>query len=87
MSAATFFKGFNIPIEDKSLIVITKDIKEGKYRQEVQKVTALFQASNLDEAEAAKKSLPAFTPSATYKGGRKPEYVTSYSHFIVLDLD
>lgn len=87
MSAATIFKGFNIPVEDKSLIVITKDIKEGKYREEVQKVTALFRSGNLDEAETAKKSLMAFTPSATYKGGRKPEYVTRYSHYIVLDLD
>ena len=35
----------------------------------------------------AKKSLPAFTPSGKFVGGRKLEFLTEYSKFIILDID
>ena len=35
----------------------------------------------------AKKSLPAFTPSGKFVGGRKLDFLTEYSKFIILDID
>lgn len=87
MASATIFRGFNNPVENKSLVLLTKDIKEGKYRQEVERVTQLVTAGNLDEADKLKKQLPAFTPSGTFDGGRKLEFLVQYSQYIVLDLD
>lgn len=87
MASSTIFKQFNIPIEDKSLIVITKEIIEGKYKTEVEQVRAAVQAGNKEEADKLKKQLLAFTPSATFSGGRKMEHFVSYSQFIILDID
>lgn len=73
-----------MPVADKSLILITKEITEGKYKAEVEQVRS---AGNKEEADRLKKQLPAFTPSATFKGGRKLEHLVSYSQFIILDFD
>jgi hypothetical protein len=87
MASATIFKGFNNPIENKSLIILTKEIQEGKYKDQVEKVTELATQGNKEEADKLKKMLPAFTPSGTFQGGRKLEYLDQYSQFIILDLD
>jgi VirE N-terminal domain. len=87
MASSTIFKQFNIPIADKSLILITKDIREGKYKAEVEQVRSAIQVGKKDEADRLKKQLPAFTPSATFQGGRKMEHLVSYSQFIILDFD
>jgi hypothetical protein len=87
MASATIFKGFNNPTENISLIILTNQIKDGKYKEEVQKVTALASQGNKEEADKLKKQLLAFTPSGTFEGGRKLEYLTMYSQFIILDLD
>jgi len=87
MASATIFKGFNNPIENKSLIILTKEIQEGKYKDEVRKVTELATQGKKEEADKLKKMLPAFTPSGTFQGGRKLEYLEQYSQFIILDLD
>jgi hypothetical protein len=87
MASATIFKGFNNPIENKSLIILTKEIHDGRYKDEVRKVTELATQGNKEEADKLKKMLPAFTPSGTFKGGRKLEYLDQYSQFIILDLD
>lgn len=87
MSVATIFKGFKNPVENKSLIILTKEIKEGKYKEQVIQVTQLATQGNKEEADKLKKLLPAFTPSGTFEGGRKLEYLIQYSQFIILDLD
>lgn len=87
MSVASIFKGFNNPVENKSLIILTKEIKEGKYKDQVEKVTELASQGNKEEADKLKKLLPAFTPSGTFEGGRKLEFLKQYSQFIILDLD
>lgn len=87
MASATIFKGFNNPLENKSLIILTKEIKEGKYKDEVQRVTALARQGKKEEADKLKKQLLAFTPSAIFEGGRKLEYLKQYSQYIILDLD
>jgi hypothetical protein len=45
-------------------------------------------AENKTEAyNKAKKSLPAFTPSGKFVGGRKLEFLADYSNCIILDID
>lgn len=87
MATATIFKGFNNPVENRSLTLVTKDIQEGRYKQEIETLRRTISQGNKEEADNLKKKLLAFTPSATFTGGRKPEYITQYSQFIVLDLD
>jgi hypothetical protein len=87
MASATIFKGFNNPLENKSLIILTKEIKEGKYKDDVQKVTGLASQGKKEEADKLKKQLLAFTPSAIFEGGRKLEYLKQYSQYIIVDLD
>ena len=84
---ATIFKNFTEPVEEKSLILITKDIAEGKYKTEVEQIRALIASGNKGEADKKKKQLPAFTPSATFSYGRKMEFFKEYSTFIILDFD
>ena len=43
--------------------------------------------NKLEAYEKAKKSLPAFTPSGKFVGGRKMEFLEAYSNFIILDID
>lgn len=87
MASTTLFRQFNIPIENKSLIVTTKEIIEGKYKNEVELVRSAIQRGDKEEADKLKKQLLAFTPSATFSGGRKMDHFVSYSQFIVLDID
>lgn len=84
---ATIFSNFVVAVEDKSLIVITKHILEGTYKSEIEEIQSLFAQDKLQEAEEKKKHLLAFTPSATFKGGRKAELLVEYSRCIVLDID
>ena len=84
---ASVFRNFNVVVEDKSLLAISKEIIEGKYKSEVEEVRQLFASGNKAGADELKKKLPGFTPSATFSGGRKGEHLTFYSQCIVLDLD
>ena len=87
MATATIFKGF-APVENKSLLLITKDIKEGGYQNEVEKLRALIK-SGADKKiiDRQKRSLPAFTPCGTFRDFREAAHLVQYSQFIVLDLD
>ena len=83
----TLFYGFNQPNGDHKLLSILSDIKEGKYRADTKCIRSLLQQGELDKADQLKRQLPAFTPSATFKGGRKPEFLENYSGIIHLDFD
>ena len=87
MASATIFTGYSTPVENRSLILITKDIKEGKYKNEIEKIRALAAEGKNDEADKLKRKLLAFTPSATFIGGRTKECLDMYSQFVILDLD
>ncbi|MDO9580751.1 MAG: DUF3987 domain-containing protein [Bacteroidales bacterium] len=71
MACSTIFSGFNQPVENKALLIIIKDIKEGKYKADIENIRALILSGDPDKADKLKKQLPAFTPSGTFKGGRK----------------
>lgn len=84
---ATIFKNFTKPVEEKSLILITKDIQEGKYRDEIETIRNLIASGGRNAADKAKKKLLAFTPSATFDDGRQMKHFKAYSSFVILDLD
>lgn len=87
MSSSSIFQNFSNKVEDKSLIMITKDILNGKYKEEVEQIRTLINEGDEERANLHKKKLPAFTPSGTFKKKRVPEDLVDYSHFIVLDFD
>lgn len=87
MATSTIFKGFNQPVEDRSLILILKDIQSGKYRAEVEHIRSCIASGDTEKADQLKKQLPAFTPSGTYEGGRKANLLKQYSGFVHLDFD
>lgn len=83
----TIFKNFNEVVEHKSLLTILEEIKTGKYRHAIVYLRKSLSEKKLEAYEKAKKSLPAFTPSAKFVGGRKLEYLAEYSNCIILDID
>lgn len=87
MASSTIFKNFNQPIETKSLFLITKDIVEGKYKDLISPIRMAIGMGKDNRVDSLKKSLPAFTPSGIFEGGRKMEYLKMYSGFVHLDFD
>lgn len=83
----TIFENFVHRVEEKSLIIITKAIQEGKYKQQVEAIRNLIASDDIESADALKKKLPAFTPSGTFLNGRKADLLSEYSGNVVLDID
>ncbi len=83
----TVFKNFNEVVEHKSIPVILDEIRTGKYKHAIIYLRKSLSENKLEAYEKAKKSLPAFTPSGKFIGGRKMEFLTEYSNCIILDID
>lgn len=81
------FQNFNEVIQNQKIIEVLHDIQTGKYINVITYLRKSLAENKMEAYERAKKSLPAFTPSATFKGGRKPEYLTAYNPLLVLDID
>ncbi|WP_124642889.1 VapE domain-containing protein [Amniculibacterium aquaticum] len=84
---STIFKNFNEVTEQKDILKILADIKTGVYQNAITYLRKSLADDKKEAAERAKKSLPAFTPSATFNGGRKMEFLTNYNALMVLDID
>ena len=83
----TIFKNFNEVGENKPLPTILEEIKTGKYKPGIIYLRKSLAEKKEEAYNKAKKSLPAFTPSGKFIGGRKLEFLTEYSNFIILDID
>ena len=83
----SIFQNFNEVVQTPKIIEVLKDIKTGKYFNVIKYLRKSLAESKMEAYERAKKSLPAFTPSASFKGGRKLEFITSYTQIVVLDID
>ena len=83
----TIFKNFNEVVEHKSLSTILDEIKTGKYKHAIIYLRKSLSEKKQEAYDKAKKSLPAFTPSAKFVGGRKLEFLAEYSNCIILDID
>ncbi len=67
--------------------MILEEIKTGKYKHAIIYLRKSLSENKMEAYEKAKKSLPAFTPSGKFVGGRKLEFLTEYSKFMILDID
>jgi hypothetical protein len=83
----TIFKNFNEVVEHKPIQQILEEIRIGTYKHAIVYLRKSKTENKLEAYEKAKKSLPAFTPSAKFVGGRKLEYLAEYSNLIILDID
>lgn len=83
----SIFQNFNEVSEDLALPAVLDQIQNGRYRVQIENLRALLQEGKEKEYNIKKKSLPAFTPSATFQGGRKKEFLRDYTGFIILDFD
>ncbi|MDI1316904.1 VapE domain-containing protein [Flavobacterium sp.] len=83
----TLFKNFNEVVEHKTISTILEEIKTGKYKPGIIYLRKSLAEKKEEAYNKAKKSLPAFTPSGKFVGGRKLEFLTEYSKFIILDID
>jgi len=83
----TVFKNFNEVIEHKKIEEVLQEIKTGKYKPGIIYLRKSLAEKKEEAYNKAKKSLPAFTPSGKFVGGRKLEFLTEYSNFIILDID
>jgi Protein of unknown function (DUF3987)/VirE N-terminal domain len=87
MATCTIFKNFTIPIESKWINLIGKDIISEKYKTEIDEIRKLLAQGLKQEADAKKKQLLAFTPSATFTEKRQMPFMEKYSGFVHLDFD
>ncbi|MBS7332910.1 MAG: virulence-associated E family protein [Weeksellaceae bacterium] len=83
----TLFQNFNEVINTVPVEQIVTEIKEGTYKSQILYLRKSLEQGKMEPYEKAKKSLIAFTPSATFKGGRKLDYLQNYNQLIVLDID
>jgi len=83
----TIYEGFNKNRGDYSLETILNGIRGGRWRKTVDAIREALSTGNTAGADRLKKSLPAFTFSATYKGSRKKDSITHYTGLIMLDVD
>jgi hypothetical protein len=83
----TIFKNFNEVVEHKSIPTILDEIKTGKYKPGIIYLRKSLTENKTEAYNKAKKSLPAFTPSGKFVGGRKLEFLAEYSNCIILDID
>ena len=59
MATASIFQNYVHLVEHKALIIITKQIQEGKYKEQVEAIRKLIAEGQDKEAELLKKQLPA----------------------------
>ncbi|MEI8047353.1 MAG: VapE domain-containing protein [Bacteroidota bacterium] len=83
----SIFQNFNEVSEDLALPAVLDHIQNGRYREQIENLRALLLQGKKDEYKSRKKSLPAFTTSATFMGGRKMEFLQEYTGIVILDFD
>ena len=68
------------------LEMILDQIRGGRYKERILALRELVTQGKLDEYNKQKRSLPGFTPSGLFDGGRKLINLKEYSGVLVLDL-
>ena len=80
----TFQTKGSITLLEKEL----KDIKEGKYKSEIENCrTALIKEKNIEKYKTLKKQLPAVTFCGLFEHGRRLNNLVFYNKLIVIDID
>ena len=84
---STIFKNFIEVVEQQPITSILADIKNGKYKNGITYLRKSLAENKTDAYDKGKKSLLAFTPSASFVGGRKLEFIKDYTGILILDID
>ncbi|MCX6210039.1 MAG: virulence-associated E family protein [Bacteroidetes bacterium] len=84
---STIFKNFIEVVEQQPITSILADIKNGKYKNGITYLRKSLAENKTDAYDKGKKSLLAFTPSASFVCGRKLEFVKDYTGILILDID
>ena len=87
MQNISIFKNFASHVEDKSLEQIFEIIKSETHKKQIEALRSALASGDKTQADKLKKSLPAFTTSGSFLKGRKAELITSYSNYLILDID
>ena len=87
MKEISIFKTFNKVVANKDVEAIAEHIRNGYYKAKIEELQELLKNDQAKEYSKKKKSLPAFTPSGKFLGGRKMEFLQEYSKIIILDID
>ncbi len=83
----SIFQNFNEVTDTQPITKVLENIQNGLYKNQIIYLRKSLADDKKEAAERIKKSLPAFTPSATFKGGRKMEFLQEYNKIICLDID
>ena len=86
-TCSIFHYNKTIPREERSLILILKDIQTGVFKEQIEKIRALMSQGKKKEAEALKFKLKSFSTSATFSERRLPEFLKMYNFHVHLDFD
>lgn len=87
MATSSIFLDFTTPVDRVSILMIGKDIINGKYKDQIDVYHKVLSTGTKDEADRLKKALPAFTPSGVFHTRRTLDNLEMYSGFVHLDFD
>jgi hypothetical protein len=87
MQNISIFKNHFIHQEESSFEQIFDRIQNGEFKSAIEKIRQKFEQGKDEEADMLKKALPAFTTSGSFLKGRQASSITTYSQFIILDID
>ena len=66
---------------------VLEQIKTERWKNKIEEVRYHISNGDKNKAKYIKNGLPAFTISATFKGGRKKEHFDTYTNLLHLDYD
>ena len=69
------------------ILKVLKEIKTERWKKEITEIRNHINNGDSKKADYIKKTLPAFTVSATFKENRKKKNIESYSNLLHLDYD
>lgn len=83
----TLYSDFHTPLEEGELFTLMERIKSNEFEEKVKAIRYAYHQGKDSLGDKLKKELPAFTPSATFSGGRTMNHLKAYSGIAHLDLD
>ena len=81
------YKNFKNKIDNKNIIDLLYEIKSNLYEKDIISLRTAIKKSDFTSAEKLKKSLVAFTPSATFFHSRTIGEINKLSSIVCIDYD
>ncbi|TKC00176.1 DUF3987 domain-containing protein [Pedobacter cryophilus] len=87
MENISIFKNLVDHQTEESFEHIFNQIQNDTFKNQIENIRLKLKKGKTVEADKLKKSLPAFTTSGSFLNGRKAKLITTYSQYIILDID